>query len=40
VREAIRTVYENNREVLTPIADFYKVDLEERIYQDEHWVSR
>jgi 4-hydroxy-tetrahydrodipicolinate synthase len=38
VREAIRTVYENNREVLTPIADFYKVDLEERIYQDEHWV--
>jgi 4-hydroxy-tetrahydrodipicolinate synthase len=40
VREAIRTVYENNREVLTPIADFYKVDLEERIYQDEHWISR
>jgi 4-hydroxy-tetrahydrodipicolinate synthase len=40
VREAIRTVYENNREVLTPIADFYKVDLGERIYQDEHWVSR
>jgi 4-hydroxy-tetrahydrodipicolinate synthase len=38
VREAIRTVYENNREVLTPLADFYKVDLEERIYQDEHWV--
>jgi 4-hydroxy-tetrahydrodipicolinate synthase len=38
VRGAIRTVYENNREVLTPIQDFYKVDLEERIYQDEHWV--
>jgi 4-hydroxy-tetrahydrodipicolinate synthase len=37
VRDAIRTVYENSREVLTPIADFYKVDLEERIYQDEHW---
>lgn len=38
VREAVRTVYENSREVLTPIADFYKVDLEERIYQDEHWL--
>jgi 4-hydroxy-tetrahydrodipicolinate synthase len=38
VREAIRTVYENSREVLTPIADFYQVDLEERIYQDEHWL--
>jgi 4-hydroxy-tetrahydrodipicolinate synthase len=38
VRDAIRTVYENSKEVLTPIADFYKVDLEERIYQDEHWL--
>lgn len=38
VRDAIRTVYENSREVLTPIVDFYKVDLEERIYQDEHWL--
>jgi 4-hydroxy-tetrahydrodipicolinate synthase len=37
VRDAVRTVYENSREVLTPIADFYKVDLTERIYQDEHW---
>jgi 4-hydroxy-tetrahydrodipicolinate synthase len=38
VRDAVRTVYENSSEVLTPIADFYKVDLEERIYQDEHWL--
>jgi 4-hydroxy-tetrahydrodipicolinate synthase len=38
VREAIRTVYEKNKEVLTPIQDFYKVELKERIYQDEHWV--
>jgi 4-hydroxy-tetrahydrodipicolinate synthase len=38
VREAIRTVYEKSAEVLTPIQDFYKIDLEERIYQDEHWV--
>jgi 4-hydroxy-tetrahydrodipicolinate synthase len=38
VRDAIRAVYENSREVLTPIADFYQVDLEERIYQDEYWL--
>jgi 4-hydroxy-tetrahydrodipicolinate synthase len=38
VREAIRTVYEKNKEVLTPLRDFYKIDLEERIYQDEHWL--
>ena len=38
VRDAVRTVYEKNKEVLTPIQDFYKVDLEERIYQDEHWL--
>jgi 4-hydroxy-tetrahydrodipicolinate synthase len=38
VRQAIRTVYERNREVLTPLEDFYKIDLEERIYQDEHWL--
>ena len=38
VREAIRTVYEKNREVLIPLQDFYKIDLEERIYRDEHWL--
>jgi 4-hydroxy-tetrahydrodipicolinate synthase len=38
VRQAIRTVYELNREVLTPLQDFYKIDLEERIYQDEYWL--
>lgn len=38
VRDAVKTVYENNPEVLTPIQDFYQVDLEERIYRDEHWV--
>jgi 4-hydroxy-tetrahydrodipicolinate synthase len=37
VREAIRTVYEKNRDLLTPVKDFYKIDLEERIYRDEHW---
>ena len=37
VRDAVRTVYEQNKEVLLPIQDFYQVDLETRIYQDEHW---
>ena len=38
VRQAIRAVYERNREVLTPLQDFYKIDLEERIYHDEYWL--
>jgi len=38
VRDAVRTVYEQSKEVLFPIQDFYQVDLEERIYQDEHWL--
>jgi len=38
VREAIKTVYERNKEILIPLHDFYKIDLEERIYQDEYWL--
>ncbi|OGP54471.1 MAG: 4-hydroxy-tetrahydrodipicolinate synthase [Deltaproteobacteria bacterium RBG_13_52_11] len=38
VREAIKTVYEKSREILIPLQDFYRIDLEERIYQDEHWL--
>jgi 4-hydroxy-tetrahydrodipicolinate synthase len=38
VREALRIVYERNREILSPLQDFYRIDLEERIYQDEHWL--
>ena len=37
VREAIRTVYENDQEILIPLQDFYRIDLEARIYRDEHW---
>jgi 4-hydroxy-tetrahydrodipicolinate synthase len=37
VREAIRTVYENDQEILLPLQDFYRIDLEARIYGDEHW---
>ena len=38
VRAAIRTVYENNKELLIPLQDFYHIDLEERISRDEHWL--
>jgi 4-hydroxy-tetrahydrodipicolinate synthase len=38
VRDAIKSVYEKNREVLIPLHDSYKIDLEERIYQDEYWL--
>jgi 4-hydroxy-tetrahydrodipicolinate synthase len=37
VREAIRTVYEHDQEILLPLQDFYRIDLEARIYRDEHW---
>jgi len=38
VRAAIKTVYENNRELLLPLQAFYHIDLEERISRDEHWL--
>jgi 4-hydroxy-tetrahydrodipicolinate synthase len=38
VRAAIRTIYEKNRELLTPLEDFYHIDFEERIARDEHWL--
>jgi len=37
VRDAVRTVYEHNREILMPLEEHYGIDLEARIYRDEHW---
>jgi len=37
VRQAIRTVYENNPEMLRPIEDHYKVNLADRIGDDRFW---
>lgn len=37
VRNALRTVYEKDKEILRPIEDFYKVKMEERIYNDRYW---
>ncbi|MCK5552900.1 MAG: 4-hydroxy-tetrahydrodipicolinate synthase [Deltaproteobacteria bacterium] len=37
VRQAIKTVYDRNKEILMPIQDYYKVNLKERIENDEYW---
>ncbi len=37
VRNALKTVYEKDREVLRPLQDFYKVNVEERIMNDRYW---
>lgn len=37
VRDAVRTVWKNNPEVLTPIAEFYGLDIESRIEDDSCW---
>jgi 4-hydroxy-tetrahydrodipicolinate synthase len=37
VRGAIRAVYERKKEILMPIQEYYKVNLKERIEDDEYW---
>jgi len=37
VRNALRAVYEKNKEIFIPIEDFYKVNMEDRIYNDNYW---
>ena len=37
VRSAIRTVYEKDREILRPIQDFYRINIEERLSNDKYW---
>jgi len=37
VRDAVRAVYEHNREILTPLEERYGIDLEARIYRDVLW---
>lgn len=37
VRNALKAVYEKDKEILRPIEDFYKVKVEERIYNDKYW---
>lgn len=37
VRNALKTVYEKDREVLRPIQDFYRINIEERLSNDKYW---
>lgn len=37
VRNALKTVYEKDREIFRPIQDFYKVNIEERLSNDKYW---
>lgn len=37
VRQAIRAVYGRKKDILMPIQDYYKVNVKERIENDEYW---
>jgi 4-hydroxy-tetrahydrodipicolinate synthase len=37
VRHALKAVYEKEKTVLMPIQEFYKVNIEDRIYNDKYW---
>ncbi len=37
VRNALKTVYEKDKEILRPIEDFYKVKIEDRLTNDRYW---
>ena len=37
VQNALKTVYEKDREILRPIQEFYRVNIEDRIYNDNYW---
>lgn len=37
VRNALKAVYEKDREVFRPLQDFYKVNIEERLTNDKYW---
>ena len=37
VRNGLKEVYSRDKEVFTPLRDFYKIDVEERISNDRYW---
>ncbi|OGP74735.1 MAG: 4-hydroxy-tetrahydrodipicolinate synthase [Deltaproteobacteria bacterium RBG_16_49_23] len=37
VRNALKTVHEKDREILRPIQEFYKMNVEERLTNDRYW---
>ena len=37
VRNALKEVYQKDKEVFTPLQDFYKINIEERLSNDRYW---
>jgi 4-hydroxy-tetrahydrodipicolinate synthase len=37
VRNALKEVYEKDKEVLRPLQEFYKINIEERLMNDRFW---
>jgi 4-hydroxy-tetrahydrodipicolinate synthase len=37
VRKALKEVHERDRNVLMPLQDFYRVNIEERLSNDRYW---
>jgi 4-hydroxy-tetrahydrodipicolinate synthase len=37
VRNALKEVYQKDKEVFTPLHDFYKINIEERLSNDRYW---
>jgi len=37
VRNVLKEVYEKDKEVLRPIQEFYKVNIEDRLSNDRYW---
>jgi 4-hydroxy-tetrahydrodipicolinate synthase len=37
VRDALKAAYEKDREVFTPIREFYRINIEERLSNDRYW---
>ena len=37
IRNALKEVYQKDKEVFTPLQDFYKINIEERLSNDRYW---
>lgn len=38
VREAVKTVWKNNPEILAPVGEFYGIDIEARVSDERYWL--
>jgi 4-hydroxy-tetrahydrodipicolinate synthase len=37
IRNALKAVYEKDKDILKPIENFYRVKMEDRIYNEKYW---